>query len=55
LLVDLLKPEDKPISLDEFCKRQTVKIDTVNSMLNSTWTKQAVDILRDELENLDKD
>jgi hypothetical protein len=55
LLVDLLKPEDPPIPLDSFIKRQTTKIDTVRTMLNSTWTKQAVDILREELENLEKD
>ena len=29
LLVDLLKPEDNPISLDRFISRQNTKIDTV--------------------------
>jgi dynein heavy chain len=55
LLVDLLKPEDHPITLDKFHQRQDSKINNVRQMLNSQWTKQAVDILRDELENLDKD
>lgn len=55
LLVDLLKPEDSPIPLDTFIKRQTSTIDAVRSQLNSQWTKKAVDILRQELENLDKD
>lgn len=55
LLVDLLLPQDNPISLEKFQNRQQVQIERVRNMLNSTWLNTATNILRNELENLDKD
>jgi hypothetical protein len=55
LLVDLPKTEDNPCPLSEFIKKQNDQIDQVRALLNSEWQRNAVDILREELENLDKD
>ena len=55
LLVDLLKPEDSPIHLDQFIANQNQQIDHVKLLLNRDWKDRAVDILREELENLDRD
>lgn len=55
LLVDLLKPEDPPVDLDTFIARQGKQIDQVRHILNKQWKDSAVDILREELENLDRD
>ena len=55
ILVDLPKPEDNPVPLQEFIQKQTGQIDKVRALLNQEWSRNAVDILREELENLDKD
>jgi len=54
-LVQIPQPEDKPISLPEFITDQTGQIEKVKTLLHTDWSKSAVDILREELENLDKD
>lgn len=43
------------MSLQTFKNQQTNQIDKVRNLLNTDWSKAAVDILREELENLDKD
>jgi DNA recombination-dependent growth factor C len=43
------------VSLQTFKNQQTNQIDKVRNLLNTDWSKAAVDILREELENLDKD
>lgn len=53
-LVQLPGKEVKPVSLEEFKNKQNNQIDKVRGQLNSEWSKSAVDILREELENLDK-
>lgn len=53
-LVQLPGKEVKPVSLEQFKNQQTNQIDKVRGQLNSEWSKSAVDILREELENLDK-
>lgn len=53
-LVTLPGKEVKPVSLQQFKNQQTNQIDKVRGLLNSDWSKSAVDILREELENLDK-
>ena len=55
LLVDLLKPEDQPVNLDVFITNQNSQIESVRHLLNKDWKDRAVDILREELENLDRD
>jgi hypothetical protein len=54
-LVDIPSIEEKPEPLTKFRSRQINKIEKVRQLLNSDWSKSAVDILREELENLDKD
>ena len=39
----------------EFVSKQQNQIDKVRALLNQDWQRSAVDILREELENLDKD
>ena len=55
MLVDLPKPEDNPVPLSDFVSKQQNQIDKVRALLNQDWQRSAVDILREELENLDKD
>jgi len=55
LLVDLLKPEDPPITLEQFLQNQNQQIESVRHLLNRDWKDRAVEILREELENLDRD
>lgn len=55
LLVDLLRPEDPPINLDDFINKQTTQIDKVRHLLNKDWKDRAVEILREEMDNLDRD
>lgn len=53
-LVALPGKEVQPVSLSTFKNQQINQIDKVRGLLNSEWSKSAVDILREELENLDK-
>ena len=55
LLVDLLKQDEQPLPLEGFINRQKNQIEKVKHLLNKDWKDSAVDILRVELENLDKD
>jgi hypothetical protein len=41
--------------LVDFLSRQEAQMTKVKGLLSSDWNKSAVDILREELENLDKD
>lgn len=54
-LVTLPTKEEKPVSLSQFTTNQGNQIDKVSNLLSQNWNKSAVDILREELENLDKD
>ncbi len=54
-LVQCPSIQEKPVSLQTFKNQQTNQIDKVRNLLNTDWSKAAVDILREELENLDKD
>lgn len=54
-LVECPGIQKQPVSLITFKNQQTNCIDKVRGLLNSDWSKSAVDILREELENLDKD
>lgn len=53
--MNLLKPEDPPVNLDTFISNQNSQIEKVRHLLNKEWKDRAVDILREELENLDRD
>ena len=55
LFVSLPPPREKPVSLENFNERQENQRKKVKHLLSSDWNKAAVDILREELENLDKD
>jgi hypothetical protein len=55
ILVDLPKPEDQAIDLDKFLTRQQTQMENVKQLLNKEWKDSAVEILREELENLDRD
>jgi len=54
-LVKLPSNEEKPVPLAAFMAKQTAQFDNVRGALHDQWSKSAVDILREELENLDKD
>ena len=43
------------MNLDTFIYNQTQQIERVRQLLNRDWKDRAVDILREELENLDRD
>jgi hypothetical protein len=55
LFVDLPPPRSNPDSLHEFLARQENQMSIVKVQLNTEWNKGAIDILREELGNLDKD
>ena len=55
LFVNLPQPRDEPQELPEFLNHQEVQMTKVKGLLSTDWNKSAVDILREELENLDKD
>ena len=55
LFVKLPTPRSKPVCLPEFKDTQDIQMTRVKNLLSSDWNKSAVDILREELENLDKD
>jgi len=55
LFVKLPNPREEPVFLDFFIRTQEDQMRKVKGLLNSEWNKNAVDILREELENLDKD
>jgi len=55
LFVNLPEPRDEPQGLYEFMSDQDVQMQKVKGLLSTDWNKSAVDILREELENLDKD
>lgn len=54
-LVDVPSIEQKPVSLSNFKLQQSNQVEKVRALLNSDWSKSAVEILREELENLEKD
>lgn len=53
--VDLPEPGEEPMAMRDFLPRQEAQMNKVKGLLSSDWNKSAVDILREELENLDKD
>jgi len=53
--VNLPAPREEPVPLVEFLSNQEAQMSRVKGLLSSDWNKGAVDILREELENLDKD
>lgn len=55
LFVSLPQPREKPVVLAQFIEQQEAQMARVKNLLSSDWNKAAVDILREELENLDKD
>jgi dynein heavy chain, axonemal len=55
LFIALPNPREKPVVLQMFLDNQETQMARVKNLLSSEWNKSAVDILREELENLDKD
>jgi dynein heavy chain len=55
LFVKLPNPREDPLTLESFLTNQNKQMFTVKNLLTQDWNKSAVDILREELENLDKD
>ena len=55
LFVTLPQPREEPIPLVDFLSNQDAQMSRVKNMLTTEWGKRALDILREELENLDKD
>jgi hypothetical protein len=55
LLIKLPEAGDDPVSLNEFNSMQKRQAEKIRSVLTSEWCKNAGDILREELDNLDKD
>ena len=55
IFVCLPNPREKPMILQQFQETQVSQMAKVKNLLSSEWNKCAVDILREELENLDKD
>ena len=53
--MNLPAPREEPVPLVEFLSNQEAQMSRVKGLLSSDWNKGAVDILREELENLDKD
>ena len=48
-------PREEPLPLLDFLSNQDAQSVKVKGLLMNEWNSAAVDILRDELENLDKD
>lgn len=48
-------PREEPVPLNDFLNNQEVQMSKVKGLLSTDWNRSAVDILREELENLDKD
>lgn len=55
LFVKLPEKREEPIPLVDFLSNQDAQMSKIKGLLSSDWNKSAVDILREELENLDKD
>jgi hypothetical protein len=55
LFVELPKPREKIYSLSDFITSQEQQMQKIKGLLIQDWTKSAVDILREEILNLDKD
>jgi dynein heavy chain len=55
LLCKLPEAGDDPVSLTEFNSMQKRQAEKIKSVLTQEWCKNAGDILREELDNLDKD
>jgi hypothetical protein len=55
LFVALPQPREKAVILGQFTENQDTQMKRVKHLLSTDWNKSAVDILREELENLDKD
>ena len=54
-LVDIPTTQEKPVTLHSFRTKQINKIEKVRQLLNTDWSKSVVEILREEIDNLDKD
>lgn len=55
LFVNLPEPREAIYTLQDFISQQEAQMTNIKGLLISDWTKSAVDILREELLNLDKD
>lgn len=55
LLVNLPQKREEPSEVREFIDAQYAQMEGVRTLLSNDWNKAAVNILREELENLDKD
>ncbi len=55
IFIKLPQPREKPVVLGQFTENQEAQMKHVKHLLSTEWNKHAVDILREELENLDKD
>jgi len=55
LFVELPEPRERVFNLANFISTQEDQMSKIKGLLISDWTKSAVDILREELLNLDKD
>jgi dynein heavy chain len=55
LFVNLPQPREDPVAMIDFLSNQEAQMNKVKGLLTSDWNKSAVDILREELENIEKD
>ena len=55
LFISLPQPREKPVVLAQFIESQGNQMIKVKNLLSSQWNMSAVNILREELEILDKD
>lgn len=55
LFVELPEPRAEPKALQDFLQQQEGQMTKVKGLLSSEWNKSAVDILREELDNVDPD
>jgi hypothetical protein len=55
LFINIPPPRSEPVALRDFLSDQDAQQSKIKGLLSSDWNKSAVDILREELENLDKD
>jgi len=55
LFVNLPNPREETDPIIDFLSKQDAQMGKVKGLLSSDWNKSAVDILREELENIDKD
>jgi len=55
LFVNIPAPREEPLPLLDFLSNQEAQSVKVKGLLMNDWNRAAVEILREELENLDKD